>query len=146
MLGPIISENDPPFFAPWVTSPHQSWIKWEALAPQKIMEPEFSQVYIIKRNLKWYSMSETGNKWTKLCSTETIWLLGKSEFLMFTDFGCIFWHILFSLFLCFCRCAKFVFISLNRMQISELLIGKKKHKLKRDLLPILSHERWKSQW
>ena len=24
MLGPIISENDPPFFAPWVTLAHQS--------------------------------------------------------------------------------------------------------------------------
>ena len=24
MLGPIMSENDPPFFAPWVTSAHQS--------------------------------------------------------------------------------------------------------------------------
>ena len=27
MLGPIISENDPPFFAPWVTLAHQSWKK-----------------------------------------------------------------------------------------------------------------------
>ena len=25
MLGPIISENDPPFFSPWVTSANQSW-------------------------------------------------------------------------------------------------------------------------
>ena len=24
MLGPIISENDPPFFASWVTSAHHS--------------------------------------------------------------------------------------------------------------------------
>ena len=31
MLGPIVSENDPPFFAPWVTSAHQSWKKSEAL-------------------------------------------------------------------------------------------------------------------
>ena len=31
MLGPIISENDPPFFAPWVTSAHKSWKKSEAL-------------------------------------------------------------------------------------------------------------------
>ena len=31
MLGPIISENDPPFFAPWVTSAHQSCKKSEAL-------------------------------------------------------------------------------------------------------------------
>ena len=31
MLGPIITENDPQFFAPWVTSAHQSWKKSEAL-------------------------------------------------------------------------------------------------------------------
>ena len=31
MLGPIISENDPPFFAPWVTSTHISWKKSEVL-------------------------------------------------------------------------------------------------------------------
>ena len=31
MLGPIISENDPPFFASWVTFAHQSWTKSEAL-------------------------------------------------------------------------------------------------------------------
>ena len=31
MLGPIISENEPPFFAPWVTLAHQSWKKSEAL-------------------------------------------------------------------------------------------------------------------
>ena len=31
MLGPIILESDSPFFAPWVTSAHQSWKKSEAL-------------------------------------------------------------------------------------------------------------------
>ena len=31
MLGPIISENDQPCFAPWVTLAHQSWKKSEAL-------------------------------------------------------------------------------------------------------------------
>ena len=33
MLGPIISENDPPYmyFAPWVTLAHQSWKKSEAV-------------------------------------------------------------------------------------------------------------------
>ena len=33
MLVPVISENDPPFFAPWVTSAHQSWKKSETLQP-----------------------------------------------------------------------------------------------------------------
>ena len=32
MFGPFISENDPQFFAPWVTSAHQSWEKSEALS------------------------------------------------------------------------------------------------------------------
>ena len=31
MLGPIISEKYSPFFAPWVTSAHQSWKKSEGL-------------------------------------------------------------------------------------------------------------------
>ena len=37
MLRPIISENDPPFFAPWVTSAHQFWKKSEALSLTFVM-------------------------------------------------------------------------------------------------------------
>ena len=33
MFGPIISENDPPFFDPWVTLAHQSWKQSEAKQP-----------------------------------------------------------------------------------------------------------------
>ena len=36
MFGPIIPENDPPFFAPWVTSAHQYWKKSEALVDKSL--------------------------------------------------------------------------------------------------------------
>ena len=45
--------------------------------------------------------------------------------------------------LVFRRCAKFVYVSLNHVRISELSPGKKR-KLKQVFPPTLSQKRWKS--
>ena len=42
MLGPIISENDPPFFAPWITLAYQSSKKSEALNCAAMQENLYS--------------------------------------------------------------------------------------------------------
>ena len=48
MLGPIISENDPPFFAPWVTLALQSCKKSEALIHKKKFLKLVNTVNVLK--------------------------------------------------------------------------------------------------
>ena len=58
MFGPIISEIDPPFFALWVTSAHQSWKKSKALGyVLSFSEFSVSQIYFELASIAKYQSS-----------------------------------------------------------------------------------------